>query len=199
MRSHGGLAEQDSMPFSVFEVFAKDFGVFPHICRDHQQLSSVFEAVVLMPGCSNDAPSTLPTNSSLVTRHTINLEGFGRVLTILHNQLHSKSSKSDKLHSSLKEMALRTPQQKSAFDSKSTDFIKAEPMTPVSKVNSAVKLLFATPAPPMTASSNSTSGTTKALNASGNVADIDTILSKLEWFRNREQELLKQVSLILKI
>jgi hypothetical protein len=183
MRSHGGLAEQDSMPYSVFEVFAKDFGVFPHICRDHQQLSAVFEAVVLMPGCSNDAVSHTASSSSLVIRHTINLEGFGRVLTILHNQLHSKTPKGDKFPASLKDLAQRTPQQRTALDLKAVDLVKTEPMTPISAFSSTAKQLFATPAQSTTALSTSVNGG----------SDIEAIVTKLEWFKNREQELLKQV------
>ena len=73
------------MDFGVFERFAKDFGIYPHICRDAAQLAAVFQAVLLMPGCSSDADDASE-------QRTINLDGFGRVLTILNKQLRMSSS-----------------------------------------------------------------------------------------------------------
>jgi hypothetical protein len=43
----GGALATDHMDFGVFERFAKDFGIFPHICRDAAQLDSVFRARVV--------------------------------------------------------------------------------------------------------------------------------------------------------
>ena len=91
MRAHasadGGTSPSaDAMDFGVFERFAKDFGIYPHICRDAAQLAAVFQAVLLMPGCSSDA------DDAGEQQRTINLDGFGRVLTILNKQVRMSCS-----------------------------------------------------------------------------------------------------------